>query len=314
MGQWKMRQRLKEQLTDGVEWVKEWAKNNPLGALVVTVFAVWFFVTLVLTELSDRWGFAPKTFWDWLDLLIVPLVLALGALWFNASQKRTEIAIANDKQRQDILLDYFDEMTALLLREHIVGFSKLAKAIAKARTLAVLRVLDPERVAAVLRFHVEARLAEAVPLAGGNLSGVDWQRARLHDVDLHGIDLGRANLNGAYLNRANLGGAYLRGANLNGTNLSRANLREAYLSGADLSGADLSGADLSHAYLREANLNGANLSGARVLTAEELLQAKSLKNATMPDGTKYEEWIKKQETQQPQAETDNHDVEKEEEE
>jgi uncharacterized protein YjbI with pentapeptide repeats len=50
----------------------------------------------------------------------------------------------------------------------------------------------------------------------------------------------------------------------------------ANLSRADLLGADLLGADLS----------GANLKDAKNITTEELeMQAKSLKGATMPDGS-----------------------------
>jgi uncharacterized protein YjbI with pentapeptide repeats len=46
------------------------------------------------------------------------------------------------------------------------------------------------------------------------------------------------------------------------------------------------GADLSNA-----NLSGANLKGANV-TEEQLAKCKSLEGATMPNGQKYEDWIK----------------------
>ena len=49
-------------------------------------------------------------------------------------------------------------------------------------------------------------------------------------------------------------------------------------------GADLSNADLS----------GANLKGANV-TEERLAKCKSLEGATMPNGQKYEEWLKSKE-------------------
>jgi hypothetical protein len=54
------------------------------------------------------------------------------------------------------------------------------------------------------------------------------------------------------------------------------------LSGADLSETDLSGTDFS----------GANLYGAKGVTILELeRQAKSLQDATMHDGRKYEDWV-----------------------
>ena len=62
--------------------------------------------------------------------------------------------------------------------------------------------------------------------------------------------------------------------------------RGAGLNDADLSNANLSGADLSNA-----NLSGANLKGANV-TEEQLAKCKSLEGATMPNGQKYEDWLK----------------------
>jgi uncharacterized protein YjbI with pentapeptide repeats len=40
--------------------------------------------------------------------------------------------------------------------------------------------------------------------------------------------------------------------------------------------------------LSGANLSGADLSGAKDVTDEQLLQARSLKGATMPDGSIYD--------------------------
>jgi uncharacterized protein YjbI with pentapeptide repeats len=64
--------------------------------------------------------------------------------------------------------------------------------------------------------------------------------------------------------------------------------------------ADLSGANLSEAVLRETSLSWANLSetylvGVRGPTDELLEQVKSLEGATMPNGQKYEDWLKDKE-------------------
>ena len=68
--------------------------------------------------------------------------------------------------------------------------------------------------------------------------------------------------------------------------LSEANLRKSFLPGADLMEADLSGADRHYA----------DLNGAAVFDDEDLeQQAKSLEGATMPNGQKYEAWIKDEE-------------------
>lgn len=39
-----------------------------------------------------------KTLWDWLDLLIAPIILALGALWFNKQQRNLELEIKTDRK------------------------------------------------------------------------------------------------------------------------------------------------------------------------------------------------------------------------
>jgi uncharacterized protein YjbI with pentapeptide repeats len=90
-----------------------------------------------------------------------------------------------------------------------------------------------------------------------------------------------------------LAGADLRNANLSSTDLSEADLAGADLGGADLRGAYLAGADLEGVNLHGASLQGADLSGASLqwaahITDEELeQQAKSLKGAIMPDGSKH---------------------------
>ena len=124
-------------------------------------------------------------------------------------------------------------------------------------------------------------------LVSADFSDADMRRAMLSradlsSVNLSGADLSRADLSSSFLGEANLGNTNLSGANLNGAALSKA-----YLGGADLSGADLRGATMYDTKLIGANLSGADLNGAKV-TPEQLSKAKSLKGATMPDGSIHE--------------------------
>ena len=75
---------------------------------------------------------------------------------------------------------------------------------------------------------------------------------------------------------------------LSETRLLRADLSDAYLGGADLSRAVLDNANLSNAVLDNANLGGAN----GITNAELEQQAVSLEGADMPNGQKYEDWLK----------------------
>ncbi len=139
--------------------------------------------------------------------------------------------------------------------------------VARARTLTVLRGLDGNRKAALLRF--------------------------LYEADLINKDKRVINLDGAYLSQANLRGAYLNGADLSHADLSQANLRRAYLMVANLSQADLSQANLSGAYLMVAILSQADLSGAYLsqanLSGAYLIGAMYTKDAEGIPDTKWPE-------------------------
>src|SRR5215203_3995900 len=130
-----------------------------------------------------------------------------------------------------------------------------------------------------------------------DLSGADLSNALLLNANLIVADLSGADLSNALLDNADLV-ADLSNADLSGASLLGADLRDANLLGADLRDVNLIGADLSRADLSEANLNGAdlenaNLSGADGITNAELeQQTVSLEGADMPNGQKYEDWLK----------------------
>jgi hypothetical protein len=119
--------------------------------------------------------------------------------------------------------------------------------------------------------------------SGADLSGASLSAAKLTWADMSEADLRETDLSGARLNKANLSGADLRGADL-----SHANLSETDLTFVTAQDADFRHADLSNANLDGSQLQGANFLGA-VVTDEQLEAAYSIKNATMPDGTVYNE-------------------------
>jgi hypothetical protein len=224
-----------------------------------------------------------KGLWDWLQLLIIPAVLAVAGYAINltisrgeqaatkqralsereAADKRaeTEREIALDSQREAALQSYIDKMAELMLHENFQEstYDSKASIIARARTLTVLPRLDGRRKGDVIQFLYDANLVRS--------------------INLYGIDL-----NEAILPYARLYNAFLDGAQLHNACLIEADLSNAILYATDLSGANLSGANLSEANICNADLRGANLGGA-IVTTEQLASAKSLKGATMPDGS-----------------------------
>ena len=196
-----------------------------------------------------------------------------------------------DQRSQDATLQaYFDQMSTLLLDKGLSGWvdggakgNREVRTLARARTLAALERLDPARKRLVVLFLMEASLVQNAPgdepvisLVGADLSGVDLTYSAPGDAQPY-ASVPVADLSSADLTYADLSGADL-GIVMHGTRLV---------------GADLRGADLSGAVIHDANLSGANLEHATGKTAEQLDgQAGSLEGAIMPDGRKYEDWLK----------------------
>jgi uncharacterized protein YjbI with pentapeptide repeats len=243
---------------------------------------------------NDLPGARATTLWDWLELLIVPTVLALAVFLLNGLQKKSEQTRddrekekAEDNRRQSALDAYFSRMMELMLTHELEphGSNHKAGAVARAVTLAALPTLDGSRKSELLGFLCESELLKkpspAFNIGRADLSGMIWSKVLLTEIDLGGVNLCHADLSdhvgllkcdfsGSNLCFANLTGASLEGSNLRfaklrkailhqtnleKTDLSHASLRFADLSSARLHGADLSSADLSGAILRDAKLN-----------------------------------------------------------
>ncbi|MGQ9599072.1 MAG: pentapeptide repeat-containing protein [Anaerolineae bacterium] len=220
-----------------------------------------------------------KTLWDWINLLLIPLVLAATAVLLSkeanrrqreAEQRRThsQREIEIDRWRQSVLQACLDFLGELLLKEGLRASEPEAEVreVARAQVLTALRQLDGKRRGILLQFLYESGLIEKgdpfVDLATASLQEAYLPMAVLNRAELRGVNLRGANLQGAHLNEADLRGANLIEADLSVANLERANLHEADLRRANLRGADLRQVNLFVAILRGTNLEGANLAGA----------------------------------------------------
>jgi hypothetical protein len=246
--------------------------------------------------------FGGKTIWDWMGLLIVPVVLSLitvvFALWQDARQDqieskraKAERELAKERAQDEALQVYLDQMGTLLLErdlrssteDNATEHSKEARTLARARTLTVLGRLEPSRKTAVMQFLVEGDLVQS---AEGRepIIALGQKRGQIPVAGTEIVPGSGTDLNGVALYLADLSGASLSGADLSDANLFAANL---------------SGADLFKADLFKADLSDANLNNAQGITNEELeQQAASLKGATMPNGQKYEDWRKSKDRQE----------------
>ena len=279
-------------------------------------------VLVVLVAIGHAYN---VTLLDWLKLLIVPAVIAGVGIWFNHQQRERELGIAREQREQDTkiaeirtndeaLQAYFDQMGRLLLdKDTQLGKSEEGaevRTLARAWTLTVLTRLgsDGLRKRSVVQFLYEAKLLtkdrttldlrEAF-LNFAKLNGSDFN---LTGVNLHGASLTKVTMNAANLGEANLSDTKMFGANLHMANLSGADMRKAVLMSANTDSTPLPRASATGDYEfhspepKNANLELADLSEVDLTDAyvseEQLLSAASLAGATMPDGQKYEDWLK----------------------
>jgi hypothetical protein len=238
----------------------------PVAALVAVVFLGyvydWEWVGVAESyrpKPSDQDIRRQKTLWDWMQLLIVPVVLAAGTFLLTQRAKRGEEARANQQARDSALQSYLDQVSDILaddtrarsLRDADIPAGRELRVLARARTLTALGQLDGERKRSVLQFLHEAKLIEKrSPVI--SLDGADLKDAELADLNLSSADLKRADLRGA-----NLRGASLIRSDLEAADLRRADLTEANLASTNLKKADLSDANLrwTHANLCQHQLD-----------------------------------------------------------
>jgi uncharacterized protein YjbI with pentapeptide repeats len=257
-----------------------------LAAALVVVFIVaayvrgWSWAGLAGTPGTEG---RPKTLWDWLQLLIIPLGLAGIAFALNLAesgreQRREdrraalERSIATDQRRDDALGTYVQQISDLMLERGLLTSPKAdSRAIARTLTLSVLRRLDGRRKGFVVQFLGEAGLINGaglidagnagtpkISMAGADLRGVRIN-GTLKDVDLSSADLREADFRGSSLDGVRFDSADLRRSDfrnvtvLNGS-FDYADLRRVDFRGAGLTGVSLGWANLSYSDFRDGGL------------------------------------------------------------
>ena len=114
-------------------------------------------------------GLGNRTIWDWVNLLILPIALAVGGYWFTAEQDarqqriedrhaqqaqkienqraKAERKLAQQRAQDEALQAYLDQMGSLLLEKDLRASEEGSevRTLARARTLTVLGRLDSSR-------------------------------------------------------------------------------------------------------------------------------------------------------------------------
>ena len=197
-------------------------KKHLVSFLVVAIILLVLIALIIVEIRLFGTGFAGKALWDWLQLLIIPAVLAVAGYIINLTISRGEQAateqraksereaaeeradserkIAEDNQREVALQEYLDRMSELLLEKDLRKSTPddEVRSVARVRTLTVLCQLDNRRINYVLSFLRETKLVtfesetSIISFCSADLSSVDFK-----DVNLSDIDLSKANLSKA---------------------------------------------------------------------------------------------------------------------
>src|SRR5215211_2848186 len=234
-------------------------EERNLKLMVIGVSVTAIIVLLAIGGAASRWtGFRGMTVRDWLDLLVVPLALVVISFLFTTQQ---------DQRQQEI-----ENQRAAAERELAVERAQdeaLQAYLAQMSTLMLEKDLRNPEEDSEVRTLARARTLTV-------LRRVDTS---------HKDEIMQFLLEAALVHRVGESAPVIE--------LGRADLREAHLREAGLRYANLYGANLSSAHLR-----GADLSEAYGWTDEQIAAANTLEGATMPNGQKYEDWLKAREKRQ----------------
>lgn len=197
-----------------------------------------------------------KTLWDWIQLLVTPVILALLAYYLTNAQKDKELAIAQIQKSEDALQNYLDYMTKLLVEQDYLDdeeFLDGAARLMRARTLMVLELLNGKQKGHSLRFLIEAGLLDKeqpyLDMERADLTKIILEFGMYGDFKLDSVNLDGANFESCRFSNVQMNSVSMRNANLDSVNLESASMQYVLLHKSDLYNANLSKASLYKADL-----------------------------------------------------------------
>jgi len=279
---------------------------TPIVILIVLV------ITIALTAYgaySREWewtGFLGKTLWDWMKLLLVPIILALGGLLFTQMDRlnstraqrldRERLQVDREQAQNELALNrrgqIIDRFTRAIdqlgkvndygqkVVEIRVGGIYALEQIARASEedywpiMEVLTSYVRQHAPLVSREYLNGQkdvVVEEVQTSRGSSEKAEPTEGSFATPDIQAITdvLRRRN---RYFGHGEPEPLDLHLTNLSGANFLQANLNRASLNRASLRGADFQGADLREADLRGADLQGADFQNANLREAYGLTQ------------------------------------------
>ena len=235
--------------------------------LILILFALFIFLGRYIDNWPEWTGFGEreivdgiepaKNLWDWLDLIMVPLILGVVAWYLGKTEKEIDRRREQERYQQENINKYLDLMTNLLLKEKLKSNPENpeVKILARTQTLRLFRESDRGRKVVVLQFLFESGLIFKDPVV--NLNGAD-----LEDADLDGIILRGVSIKGAYFSKTSLKDSKLDESDFSASDFNSANLSNSTFEGTILRYANFVNSKIRNCDLRKANLEGADFTNA----------------------------------------------------
>jgi O6-methylguanine-DNA--protein-cysteine methyltransferase len=265
--------------------------TDSIPSLTIDQFWKWVLVGILLLLIvavnivsNFKWsGFQKKSLWDWLQLLVVPSMLAFGAFYLNYSSEARDKELAIKQQQQEIVKDYFSKMQTLILEEKKIRISQTppkqiekdykdyysknsssskdqqklspeSQSIGKALTFAVLDEVNGIQKGKVITYLAEAGLINT------DKPQIDLENANLKDMQLDSVILTNVNIRKAHMQNAKLSKVQFTASDLRGANFSGATLDDVFFSESNLIGSNFYGVIFKNVRLANSPAKGVCLS------------------------------------------------------
>jgi uncharacterized protein YjbI with pentapeptide repeats len=211
-------------------------------------------VLIMILSLLSRYewsGFQNKRGWDWLALLIVPVVLAVAVNFVQndiaARQKASDLS----KAQEQALLEYFKNVKDIVQKDikgkdakesnKMRSLNEENKKLMSSFTKAILSEINKDQKRQVIDFLYGQNLIRCKEQCGTsifkknienliNLSEANFEGANLSRMKLPNLYLPNVNLNNADFTKSNLDGATFQGSSLNKTKFQLASYRDTLFS------------------------------------------------------------------------------------
>ena len=228
-----------------------------------------------------------KTLWDWLDLLLIPLIITLTGWYISRSEKNNDIAREKEKNQQNIRENYLKIITSLLLEHNLQNSEEgdVVRSVAKAHTTTFLRNADNTRRGIILQFLYESDLISENPII--DLLGVKLNSCHFDKIKLINIEITGAYFRECSFVKSNLENSIFCASNFSGSNLSYSNLKNVDFTYCDMIDTEIIGVDLRQAKIEGVDFTNANLKESTI-SKKQYDELKSKKFNINPKIIQYE--------------------------